>query len=719
MKRYTIVTLCVLLLSGAAAADGPPETTPNGTAVYPGTESFSLPHKATHNSGQPNDVTLNFPNADVHEVAKSILGDILGLNYAVDPSATGTVTVQTAEPVAKVDVLPILEESLSAAKLGLIKKGAVYTIIPIDKAKRQPQLLNASEPGYGSESITLSYVNATELKKLLDPLVPENSIAQADPGRNIMLITGTADQRKAMRELIKQFDVNWLHGMSFALLVPERTDAHMLLPELDAIVNTPNSPTLGLVKLVVIDRLNGILAISPQPQYLKDLKKWMEVLDRAGGDNDRKLFVYHVQNGRAADVASVLIAAFGGGSGSTAPHPTAPNLAATGQPSQIGSTSSGFTGMQQGGTGGTGGFGSGGLGGSGFQSGGGFQGGSGFQGGGFGQTSQTSSSSSDSSALGSTGTQQPQNVSQVLQLQGSSTPISVSSDETNNAIVVYATQRQYAIVSDALRQLDAAPLQVVIEAAITEVSLTKELQFGVQWLLTTGVGSIGFSEGTTNVPVPVLPGFTYSVTGNNEIQATLNALQTITTVHVISAPKVLVLNNHTASLQVGDQVPISTGSLTTTGVDQPSVADSIQYLPTGVILTVTPRVNDSGLVLLDIAQEVSDVKPGSAGTTNTPTIEDRKFNSSIAVHDGQTIALGGLIRDNNSHGRDGIPYLSQIPYLGALFGSTDNIDNRTELLVLLTPRVIRNALDAKSITDELREKIGTVAPPGPPRGMIH
>ncbi|HTT99870.1 MAG TPA: type II secretion system secretin GspD [Rhizomicrobium sp.] len=713
MNRYVLAALCALSLTGAAVADGPPSSSPNGTAIYPGSEAFSLPHHPMQASGQPNDVTLNFPNADVHEVAKAILGDILGLNYAVDPSATGTVTVQTAEPVAKVDVLPILEESLSAAKLGLIKKGTVYTIIPIDKAKRQPQLLNAAEPGYGSESITLHYVNAVELKKLLDPLVPENSISQADPGRNIMLITGTADQRNAMRDLIKQFDVNWLHGMSFALLVPERTDAHMLQPELDAIVNTPNSPTQGLVKLVVIDRLNGILAISPQPQYLKDLKKWMEVLDRAGGDNDRKLFVYHVQNGRAADMATVLINAFGGGqsSSSAAPHPTAPNLAATGQPSQIGSTTSGFSGMQQtGGLGGTSGFG----GSSGFQ-GGGFQ-----AGGGFGQTQQSTTSSSDPNTLGGTGPQQPQNVSQTLQLQGSSTPISVSSDETNNSIVVYATQRQYAIIQAALRQLDAAPLQVVIEAAITEVSLTKELQFGVQWLLNTGVGSVGFSQGTTSTPTQIFPGFSY-INSGNEITATLNALKTITTVKVISAPKVLVLNNHTASLQVGDQVPISTGNLVTGGVTgtDPSVANEIQYLPTGVILTVTPRVNDSGLVLLDISQEVSDVKPGSAGTTNTPTIEDRKFTSSIAVHDGQTIALGGLIRDNNSHDRDGIPYLSEIPYVGALFGSTDNIDNRTELLVLLTPRVIRNALDAKSITDELKEKIGTVAPPGPPRGVIH
>jgi general secretion pathway protein D len=378
---------------------------------------------------------------------------------------------------------------------------------------------------------------------------------------------------------------------------------------------------------------------------------------------------------------------------------------------------SSFQGTSQGQTGGGlgGGLGSSGFGSSGFGQGG-YQ-----PGGTSGQSSQTGDQFGPGGNMPGSPSSQPQNVSQTIQLAGGGTPISVSSDETNNSIVVYGTPRQYGVIADALHKLDAAPLQVVLEAAITEVSLTKELQFGVQWLLNTGVGSVGFTESRTSAaPVPVFPGFNYVVSSGNEITATLNALQTITTVKVISAPKVMVLNNHTASLQVGDQVPVSTGSLTTQGIGEPGVAESIQYLPTGVILTVTPRVNDSGLVLLDIMQEVSDVKPGSSGPNNTtPTIEDRKFTSSIAVHDGQTIALGGLIRDTNSHGRDGIPFLSEIPYLGALFGSTDNIDNRTELLVLLTPRVIRNAQDARSITDELKEKIGTVAPPGPPKGMIH
>ena len=337
-------------LSSAAIADGPPATPPANnpvltgqtqSEVFPGTQTFTGPKHAGSRAAGPSDVTLNFPNADVHEVAKAILGDILGLNYAVDPSATGSVTVETAEPVAKADVLPILEESLQAAHLGLIKKGAVYTIIPIDKAKKQPQAAQRERARLrqrGDHAALRERRRAQEASR--SARAGRGRSAQADAGRNIVIITGTADQRNSIRGLVEQFDVNWLHGMSFALLVPERTDVHMLQPELDAIVNTPNSPTQGLVKLIVIDRLNGILAISPQPQYLKDLKKWMEVLDRAGGDNERKLFVYHVQNGRAADLATVLINAFGGGSASSgaAAHPTAPNLAATGQASQIGST---------------------------------------------------------------------------------------------------------------------------------------------------------------------------------------------------------------------------------------------------------------------------------------------------------------------------------------------------------------------------------------------
>ncbi|MBV8799963.1 MAG: type II secretion system secretin GspD [Alphaproteobacteria bacterium] len=650
----------------------------------------------------------------MHEAAKAILGDILGVNYAVDPLVQGTVTVETAQPVARKDVLPIFEEALRASKLALVKQGEVYTVVALDKAVRQPQLLPSTSAGYGNEAIPLHFVNAVELKKLLDPLLPEKAIAQADASRNMLLITGTAGERRSIRELVRQFDVDWMQGMSFALLVPTRTDMHVLLPELDAMVNAKDSPTAGLVRLIPIERLNGILAISAQPRYLSQLKKWVGILDRAGGENERKLFVYHVQNGRASDLATVLVGAFGG-TPAQQTNSTTPNLTATGQATSVQGFRPGF-GFQGSGASGSPGTGTA------------FQPGMGSQQTGFqsGSSFGTSSTYQSNSATGSTsqsgensgpGTNQPAPiVSQTLMLPGQVTPISITSDDGNNSLVFYSTPRQYGLIEDALRQLDVLPLQVLIEAAITEVTLNDTLQYGVQWRLGGGAGTAALSQGTTNGLVQVFPGFSYFVAnGNGNIAAALNELSDVTTVKVLSAPKVLVLNNHTAALQVGDEVPILQAQVTSTLTSDASVTNEVDYRDTGVILNVTPRVNDSGLVLLDISQEVSDVSNTTTSAINSPTIAERKIASSIAVKDGQTVALGGLIRDNRSQEKTGIPYLNDIPFLGFIFGGTNNQEKRTELLVLLTPRVVRNAEDVKTITEELREKIHAATPLSPSR----
>jgi len=702
MNRFWAFVLSSALLAFAAAADAQN----GGSAVYPGSGQFTAgPRQPSGMAPGSNDVTLNFPNADVHEVAKAILGDILGLNYAVDTGVQGTVTLETAQPVAKPDVLPIFEDALRAAKMALVRRGDVYTVVALEKAKRQPQLLSAGQPGYGSEAIPLHFVNAVELKKLLDPLVPEGSIAQADASRNMLIVTGTAGERRSIRELVRQFDVDWMHGMSFALLVPTRTDMHVLLPELDAMVNAQGSPTSGLVRLVPIERLNGILAISPQPKYLAQLKKWMEVFDREGGENERKLFVYHVQNGQASSLATVLVGAFGGATAPNTPNVQA-NLGATGQATQIGGYrppygfNNSTTGSTTPGAGATPG---------GFQSGSTFQPGGGSS---FGGSQMQANNTMGGSTIGegTTSGQQAAIVSQTLMLPGQVTPISITSDDSNNSLVFYATPRQYDVILNALRQLDVLPLQVLIEAAITEVTLTDQLEFGVQWRFMGSGGTATLSQGTSSNLDPTFPGFNYFyANGSGNIAAALNALSDITTVKVLSAPKVLVLNNHTAALQVGDQVPILTAQLTSEVVGT-TTTNQVNYMDTGVILTVTPRVNDSGVVLLDISQEVSDVAQTTTSNIDSPTISDRKITSSIAVKDGQTIALGGLIKDHNSKEDSGVPFLNKIPVLGYLFNDMNNKHDRTELLVLLTPRVVRNSQDVKTITQELTEKIHTVDP---------
>jgi len=289
--------------------------------------------------------------------------------------------------------------------------------------------------------------------------------------------------------------------------------------------------------------------------------------------------------------------------------------------------------------------------------------------------------------------------------------VTISADETNNAIVVYGTPRDYAIVEEALRKLDILPFQVMIEAAITEVSLTDNLRYGVQWNFQQGQSNFAMTEGTDANPTRVFPGFSYFFSNNNDISATLNALEKRTNIKVISAPKLLVLNNQTAALQVGDQVPITTQTAVGVQTSSSAVVNSVEYRDTGVILKVTPRVNSSGLVLLDIAQEVSDVSPNQTSNIDSPTISTRRISTSIAVQDGQVIALGGLFKNSKSFGKNGLPFLSRLPVVGGLlFGNSTNTQQRTELLVILKAHVLRTLDDGRAVTEELRAKLRTLEP---------
>ncbi|OYW86460.1 MAG: hypothetical protein B7Z20_07350 [Sphingobium sp. 32-64-5] len=257
------------------------------------------------------------------------------------------------------------------------------------------------------------------------------------------------------------------------------------------------------------------------------------------------------------------------------------------------------------------------------------------------------------------------------------------------------------------------PLQVMIEAAITEVGLNDGLRYGVQWNFATGQSNFALTEGNTANPTRVFPGFSYFYSNNNDIRATLNALEERTTVKVVSAPKLMVLNNQTAALQVGDQVPILSQQVSTpTGIGGGlATSNAVEYRDTGVILKITPRVNVSGAVLLDVSQEVSDVQPTRTGVSNSPTISTRRVATTVSVQDGQVIALGGLFRDNKSFGKNGLPILSRIPILGGLlFGNNNNTQKRTELIILIKPHVLRTPDDLTAITEELRAKIQSVEP---------
>jgi general secretion pathway protein D len=666
----------------------PPPPVPSSevqTTVVPGSGPQPPPTPVVR-PRQPSgkgDIVLSFPQVDVQSVSKAVLGDILGMKYSVDPTIHGVMTLVTPEPVTRQEVLPLFEEALRTASLGLVQRNGVYTVVSLSVARGEAQLLGPADLGFGNESIQLKYASAVELKKLLDPIVP-GAVTQADAGNNVLMVSGTTVQRQSIRDLVEQFDVNWLKGMSFALYIPQRTDARLIAPELDKLLNTAGSPTAGMVRLLSMEKLNGILAITSQPEYLQDVRRWIEVLDRQGESSERRIYVYRVQNGRSADLAKTLLAAFGGGQGGATGFGGQPLQGQAGAtPNPFGQPS--YTPPPQGF-----GAGPGGIGANQQPVGGNFP----------AQPGQAGIAQEQ----GTEGTQ-----AQSGHLNGENMAASISSDETNNAVIVYANPREYAIIEDALRKLDVPPLQVLLDAAITEVTLTDNTTFGINWLFKSGKDSAGYSSGTTAIPVQTFPGYS-ALIQHGDITATINALAKLTHVNVLSAPKLMVLNNHTASLEVGDQVPIATSSATSNLVSAPQTVNTIEYRDTGVILKVTPRVNDGGLVLLDISQEVSDVSTTSTSSLDSPTISQRKIATSIAVQDGDTVALGGLIKDSRTKNKQGIPGLVEIPVIGHLFGDSGHINDRTELLVLLTPRIVRTSADARSITDELRQELHGIAP---------
>lgn len=616
----------------------------------------SLP-QATQDQTLPGDIRLNFPSADVRVVAKAVLGDLLRIPYTVTPGVTNQVSLVTPGPIARSSVFGVFENALKGANLALVPQNGGFTIMTVQAAQASG-VTGPTNLGYSTEIIRLQFINAEELKKLLDSVIP-NAVTAVDSNSNTITIAGTSGQRTSARDLIKQFDVNWLRNMAFAYFTPQRTDARLIVPELEKLINAPDAPTRGLVRLIAMERLNGIIAVSAQRQYLEDVRRWVDVLDREGANNEARIFVYRVQNGRSKDLAKTINAAFGnGGQGSgtdqnTDSFATDRNDEGRARPAQAANSPA---------------------------------------------TAQNTSErfSSDTSGPQNGDRRGPQ--------------VSITSDDNNNAVIVFGSPRDYAVVEEALRKLDVPPYQVLIEAAITEVTLTDDLRYGVQWNFQTGDSNFALSEGTGPSPTRILPGFSYFLSGT-DISATLNALEERTNVKVVSAPKLVVLNNQTASLQVGDQVPIQTQSAQSVENPNAPIVNAIEYRDTGVILKVTPRVNAGGLVLLDIAQEVSDLSSRSIQGISSPIISTRRVSTSIAVQDGQVVTLGGLFRDANSFGKNGIPILSRIPILGGLlFGNQKNVQNRTELIILIKPHVLRTADDARAVTEELRAKLRTLEP---------
>ena len=691
---------------GQPAVEGPGEKRPQIGGVYRGTDTFirrGVPPGPAVVKTPSGEVTLNFVDADLREVVKAILGDTLGANYVMDPQVQGTVTLQTSQPVPGSSLVSVLESILAVNNAALVQSEGIYKIVPADQGIRgsggvRSALPPATQaPGAQVLAVPLKHISATEVEKILTPFAPPGGILRVDPRRNLVMIGGSRSDVASMLDVIETFDVDWLAGMSFGLFPVNSTSAKTMVEELEKVFgDQTEGPLAGVVRFVPIERLNAVLAISPRSQYIDRAQTWISRLDVGEGETAR-LYVYYCENSRAEDLAAVLGQVFG-------------QQAAAGQARPVAQVAPGLEGVTlQGGQGGP------------------------AEGGGpsLGTSRGASPNLPSPAPMGGAATLgigggPPPGGGEGVQIGGGSEAVKIIADKVKNALVIQAKPSDYRTVESALRKLDIVPLQVLLEATILEVTLNDALRYGVEWFFKFGENRFVFSNlgprtgfGGENPEADILnslqvPGFAYVATPTrSSVKAIVTALDQVSDVNVISSPQVFVLDNQTASLEVGNDVPITTRSaVSVISADAPTV-NSIEYRQTGTILEVTPRVNAGGLVTMEISQEVSDVVASTVTTdvtSQTPTISKRKVETTVAVQGGETVALGGLIRDSRTNTSSGVPFLSRLPIIGWLFGVKTNVAARTEVLVLITPRVVGSTEQARQVTQELRSRLRTIAP---------
>ena len=615
------------------------------------------------------DVKLNFQNANLLEVVKVILGDMLQINYVVDPEVQGTVSMQSTRALRREDLIPTLELMLRMNNAALVTTDGIYRIVPLPRALaevRASQLGDSSmalPAGFSIRIVPLRYVAAEEMAQILGPIVAGgNQLLRVDTARNLLVLASAGADMDRLLETIEVFDVDQMSGMSVALFTPDFVDANTLAGDLEELLADPERGLMrGLVRFIVVERLNGLMVVTPRAEHLSRVREWIRRLDRNTGDASPRLFIYRVQNGKAADLAEVLNELFSAREeGFRKQAELAPGLKAKtiGQSPAIAEPSEGATDRNM-------------------------------------PVPQAFGSAAEGVAI------DPDEQVQVI------------ADEPNNALLILARGNEYRQILAALKQLDISPMQVLIEVTIAEVSLTDNLSFGVEWFFKNNFNS-NTGIGTLDLGAPgigaIQPGFSYALQGGDGVvRAVLNTLASESNLSIIQSPSLLVLNNQEATIQVGDEVPVATSQQQSVIGDSP-IINSIEYRNTGIVLRVKPRVNAGGLVIMDVEQEASNVPFANNADPLTPRIQQRKISSTVAVNSGDTIILGGLIQNDRDTSESGIPLLHKVPFVGAFFGTKADNQGRTELIVLITPRAVSNSTAALQVTDEYRRRLKKLIP---------
>jgi general secretion pathway protein D len=623
---------------------------------------------------EPADLRLNLLDVPVAVASKAVLSDVMGLSYAIDPRVQGNVTIETAEGVSKRELLRLFQGALRGLGATIVGRNKSFRIVPLDEgAKSLPAFDDGetefSNPGQRAKVVPLKYVSASEIADIIAPMVPSSMLMRVDRQRNALLLSGSAQEISALRDTIAVFDVDWMKGMSFALVPLRSSQPSALVGDLEQIFNTKKGPLRDVLRFIPNGRLKSVLVVSSRAKYIAEARDWIRKLDVLAEGNEESLHVYKVQNRTATELAKVLQNVLAAENGSVSKRQknqqtVAPKL----QEAASGESDTPYI---------------------------------------------TGGPETPDSGLGSDADVQRElaenTFEATVETSEGKSRIRVVADDANNSLLIFSSRLEFDRLQSVLQQIDDQPNQVLLEAVIAEVSLDDELKFGVRWRLGKDNNNGTFSDLLSGAAASSFPGFSYFLKGN-DIGFTLNALASVTDVRVLSSPSLMVLDNKTATLQVGDQVPIVSQQAKGTSTADAPIVNAVELKDTGVILKVTPRVNDSGRVILDIEQEVSNVVKTTTSGIDSPTIRQRKISTSVVLSDGEAMALGGLIQERETTGQAKVPVLGDVPILKNAFRQKTNGVSRTELIIFIRPRVVRDMDEARDITEEFRSQLEILAP---------
>ncbi len=652
--------------------------------LYEGTGEFINKKAARRRPdvvSEDGEIVLNFEGESIQSVVHTILGEVLQETFVIAPGVGGEVTFSTSRPVTREQLMPILELLLQWNGATMVYNEGRYHILPVSEAIKGhlvPQLGPAKTArGYEVRAVPLKYISAIEMEKILQPYVRDQAIVQVDQNRSMIFLAGTREELSNYMRTVAIFDVDWLAGMSVAIYPLRTVDVDSIITELGGIFSGDgDSPLAGMFRFVPLERLGSVMVITYQEDYLRKAQEWIEILDRGAAGAGKQLFVYRVKNLEAPVLAGYLTQIFGGEGGQSNQNEAQGTLAPGLDPVDIGSISD------------------------------------------FNDSRVGEKPGQAQQANGQGG-------GEGMVLNVGAGDIRITSVVETNSMLIQATQAEYNSILAAIERIDIEPLQVLIESQVLDVELNEELQFGVNWFLTNNpnlipdgiagtdryVQSVAFGSGSaqaggfnflTTIATPLSAGLPF-------VQATIAALDEVTDVRSLAAPSLLVRNNATATITVGTQVPVQSSSIST-GTN--NVVSNAQYVSTGITLTVTPRINPGGLVYMDITQDVS--RPGARdpdiSTSGNPPINNKTVTTQVAVQSGQTVFIGGLISEQVSTGRSGVPYLSRVPFIGALFGSNSKANVRSETLVMITPTVVETSADLQRVSEEMEAEFSRIPP---------